>query len=536
MKSLYSFLIVCMFFITGCDVDRPLEDAISDQSFWKNETDLKSATNYLYTFLPGLPLSDDNWSDDGFAIQPNEISSGARTPPAVDNYYNDPYIVIRAANNILDKAKISVAAGVPQTTVDIYIGEALFFRAWSYFNLVQKYGDVPLILSLISETSPELKSPKTPREEVLNAIYKDLDEAYAKLPTPTARGNAGFGRITNTAAMSLKARAGLFEGTRSKFHQYGDANKHLSIAVEAANLVIMSGEHSLFGNYFDLFQYEGEGRQNRENILVKQHGINVNQDIVSFNGGSITNGVNNITKSLVDAYLMEDGLPIDKSALYVTPEDHAGYFANRDLRMGQTVFKKHDPYYQDVLFTFPALTYHTTGFPVRKFVDPKDIGIATNRSFIDRPIIRYAEVLLTYAEAKYELNGSISDEDLNMTINLLRARAGIPLLTNGFVALHGLNMREEIRRERRVELAVEGFRYWDIIRWKTAEVVLPEQVLGSYFFESDFPIGEPNLTPDNHILVQSKSTRAFRVDRDYLWPFPVNELALNPALEQNPKW
>jgi hypothetical protein len=232
---------------------------------------------------------------------------------------------------------------------------------------------------------------------------------------------------------------------------------------------------------------------------------------------------------------MEDGLPIEKSPLFVEPSEHSAYFEDRDPRMDLTIFKKGDPYNQDATFTIPSLTYHVTGFISRKYLDPKELG-TNNRTFIDRALIRYAEVLLIYAEATFELNGSISDADLNLSVNLLRERVGMPHLTNQFVEDNGLEMREEIRRERRIELAVEGFRYWDIIRWKIAENVLPEAVLGSYYFEDGFGTGEPNLTEDNYVLVQRASTRTFNPQRDYLWPFPVEELALNKNLEQNPGW
>jgi len=162
------------------------------------------------------------------------------------------------------------------------------------------------------------------------------------------------------------------------------------------------------------------------------------------------------------------------------------------------------------------------------------------QSTIDGVIIRYAEVLLNYAEAKYELNGSISDADLDLSINLLRTRGKIAKLSNAFVNSNGLTMRDEIRRERRVELAAEGFRYWDLIRWKAAETELIKPVLGNYFFKNEFfPSGAVTavkLTSDNYLLLQEASFRRFNPARDYLWPFPINEIALNPSLKQNPNW
>ncbi len=520
----------------ACKVDRISETNLSDESFWKSENDLKAATNYLYTFLPTLTVTSDNWSDDGFATAPNTISDGSRLAPATSADYSTPYRIIRAATNIVEKTPLAENAGVPSHIANIYVGEARFFRAWAYFQLVQKFGDVPLILGILKEDSPELTAPQTPKGQVYEAIYADLDDAIAKLPTPTSRGTAGYGRITNTAALAFKARVALFEGTRSKFHQYGDPNKHLSLAVAAAKKVMESGEHQLFSNYFGLFQYQGEGRQNKENILVRQYGKSIADNISGYSGLTLINGATNATKALVDAYLMKDGLPIEISPRYSAPSTFSKTFTDRDERLNATIMKAGDPYFYSVPFQAPALNFHSTAFAPRKFVDANTVGTPT--TFIDYPIIRYAEVLLTYAEALFELNGSISDVELNASINLLRKRAGLPNLSNSFVQANGLNMQKELRRERRVELAMEGFRYWDLVRWKTAETELPKAILGSYFFKTEpgFSTAKPNLTPDNYILVQSTANRRFNPAKDYLWPLPLNEIALNPQLKQNPGW
>ncbi|WP_257667211.1 RagB/SusD family nutrient uptake outer membrane protein [Parapedobacter tibetensis] len=535
MKNLlYSLL--CVSALVSCTVDRISETELSDGSFWKSENDIRAAANYLYTFLPRLPVVTDNWSDDGYAVQTNNISDGSRLAPAASADFTSPYRLIRAASNLMDKSSLAVQAGVPSNIVDSYVAEAHFFRVWAYFDLVKRFGDVPLILGLLQEDSPELLGPRTPKGQVYEAMYNDLDAAIENLPTPSERGDAGYGRVTHTAALALKARIALFAGTWSKFHQDGDAALHLNLAVDAARYVMESGEHTLFATYFDLFQFNGEGPQNKENILVRQYGKEISDNIVSYNCGTIINGATNATKALVDAYLMKDGLPIDLSPLYTTPATFSETFVNRDERLNATVMKQGDPYFYGVDFQAPALVFHTTAYCPRKFVDAFTVG--TGVTFIDYPIIRYAEVLLTYAEALYELNQSITDADLDISINLLRARAGLPRLDNAFVLSHGLDMREEIRRERRTELAMEGFRYWDLIRWKTAETELPKDVLGSYFFKDEpgFLNANPKLDPNNYILLQSAQNRRFDPAKDYVWPLPVNELAFNPQLTQNPGW
>ena len=313
--------------------------------------------------------------------------------------------------------------------------------------------------------------------------------------------------------------------------------KHLTLALASSKAVIDSKEHALFGNYFDLFQMAGEGRQNKENIIVKQYGVSNTERVATHNfyRGSLETGNLNPTKSLADSYLMKDGLPISKSPLWVMPDSSHKVFRNRDARMSATFMKRGDAMMTTKpIFDIANLVFNKTGYMFRKFANIDDWN--SQASTIDRPLLRYAEVLLTFAEASYELNNAITDAELDMSVNLLRERGQIAKLTNAFAKANGLDMREEIRRERRVELAQEGFRYWDIIRWKTAETELVKPVLGNFYFKSEFAAATVNLTRDNIILVQAASFRKFDPAKDYLWPLPINEIALNPKLDQNPGW
>jgi len=539
MKSLlYKRLTFVLIFasIFSCEVERLPETSISDQTFWRSETDLIAATNYLYIFVPGFN-NEDVWSDDAIGLSSNQISDGSRLAPSTDANYTEPYRLIRAANNIIEKAPLA-ASNVAAATLDRYVADARFFRAWGYFSLVQKYGSVPLILKILSDESPELLEPASPREKIFDQIYQDLDFAIAKLPTMATLGAANYGKISKTAAQAFKARVSLFEGTRSKFHGYGDPMKHLNLAVEASKAIIDGRQHTLYANYFDLFQMAGEGFANKENIIVKPYGVSLADRVLThtYFRGTLENGNKNPTKSLVDSYLMTDGLPITKSPLYKTPVVSTDVFTNRDERLSHSVFKKGDPYiFTKKIFDISPLVFQKTGFCFRKFSNIDDWN--NQASFIDRPILRYAEVLLIYAEAKFELTNSITDADLDISINLLRARGKIAKLTNALVTNNSLSMRDEIRRERRVELAQEGHRYWDIIRWKTAEIELPKPVLGNFFFKAEFGTATTvNLTPDNFILVTPASFRKFNPAKDYLWPMPLNEISLNPNLKQNPGW
>lgn len=536
IKSLVLAAIIC--WAASCSVDRVPETQLSDATFWLSENDLNSAANYLYAFLPTLPVTDDNMSIDGYSSGTNEVSSGSRTVPTTDDYYAGCYQLIRAACNIIAKAPRAQAAGVSENVVNKYIAEARFFRAWAYFNLVRRYGDVILITTPLASDAKELTAARTSRETVYDTIYADLDFAAAALPLPSAMSNAEFGRISRTAVWAFKSRAALFEGTWNKFHNQGDAARHLQKAAEAAQNVIQSGEHTLYAaGYFNLYQYQAEGLANRENIMVRRYGANDANSITYHNmpRAVIGGGVINPTKYLVDAFLMKDGLPIDKSPLYKTPDSVIQVFDNRDKRFSESVMKRGDNFSLTSKF---VLSTTSTGYTYRKYVIQEDMP--KDRSYIDLTLIRYAEVLLNYAEARYELAGNISDADLDRTINLLRDRGEVAHLSNSLVTTYGLNMREEIRRERRVELCMEGHRYWDLLRWKTAETELPRPVLGAYFFKEEYLSQgygwSPAVDANNFIMPESAAGRTFLPERDYLWPLPLTELSMNPNLVQNPNW
>ena len=182
-----------------------------------------------------------------------------------------------------------------------------------------------------------------------------------------------------------------------------------------------------------------------------------------------------------------------------------------------------------------------TGYVWKKTAVKEDA--VAMESDLDAIIIRYAETLLNYAEACYELEDKISDDDLNISINVLRERVGMPHLTNAFVqgdnsASVKLNMREEIRRERLVELANEGFRYDDLLRWGIAQDVLPQPLVGIPDLRKYYTKVNANVwknVKNGFLEVQPTTTRTFE-DKHYLWPIPLVQIALNENLEQNPDW
>lgn len=348
------------------------------------------------------------------------------------------------------------------------------------------------------------------------------------------------GRITKGVVQAFMARVSLYYGTWYKFRgETALSSEYLERAKNAAKRCIDSQQYSLYPDYRNLFLYPGE--DSNEHILSYRY----DEASDTYNGrirSVIIDFRQEPTKFIADAFLCKDGLPIGKSAYKTEYLPLGKEFENRDPRMALTIWKPGDSFLGSPFL--PNLSNQTrTGYMFKKYGDEQSMEIMASR--IDEILIRYAEVLLTYAEATYELNDQISDADLDISINALRNRFAdnpdkLPALTNAFVKEHGLDMREEIRRERRVELVSESLRYDDLIRWKTAETELPQEILGAKFDESAYPAMIPgkdiNLNADGFIVVQSGKSRMFDPSKDYLFPIPLREVSLNPNLKQNPNW
>ncbi|WP_018626437.1 RagB/SusD family nutrient uptake outer membrane protein [Niabella aurantiaca] len=529
--------------LQACEIDTFPETSITEANFWVSEKDFQGAANQLYALLNAEQLEDMRADDINNGKTPDVVSAGTRVAPATSNDWTRPYNSIFVANRIIEHAPaISGELTPAEVKIMQYVSEARFFRCYYYFNLVKKFGDVPLMTrSAVDSRDPVLYTPRTSRDSIVRFIYRDLDSAIQYLPLPSTQGVAEYGRITKTAAWGLKARAGLYEGTRAKYHGYNENYKeHLKMSYEAAYEVIRSGQHGLYKNgatpYHEQFLYAGEGPANKENMLVKIYGYPDNIYITNnypydyyYRFGP--------TRNFLNCYLRSDGTPfIDNAG---TEPSYNTYLENRDPRLAQTVMKNGETGYINSVFR--PYQESKTAFGFKKYVPLNNI--LDNPSTVDITLMRYAEVLVSYAEAKYEYNGAISDEDLNLSINQLRDRVHFVHLTNSFVETHGLNMLEEIRRERSVELAFEGFRYDDIMRWKKAEELLPVELLGARYNADDWYSGaDPGniisrLNDEGVLIIESKDNRFFNPDRDYLYPIPYNDVANSrQTLKQNPNW
>ena len=540
-----------MMLLTSCELDRLPETTLADNTFWQSETDLRGACNKLYVDLPGF--DHDRRADDIIGTAANGTSSGNWSLPSTAGDWTNPYNRIGVCNNIITKG---AEAPLSDAQKNRWLAEAYFFRAFHFFDLVKKYGDVPLILKAFDSTSdPDIKMARTPREEVILQCYSDLKFAEEWLPEIDAvSSDADWGRVSKSAARALMMRIGLYEGTFVKYHGLAsDSKAHLKVAVDAAERIIKSGKHALYPDYQKLFYFDGEGRQNKENVFVKVYGPNgAGATIMHGNSRQLENGVS-VTRQTIDQYLYTDGLPREKSVLAMVPEIHYNdIFENRDPRLAMTIYHKDEEAYKGGYTPFS--NQHGNGYGIKKgFM--LDEWTTNSKETVDKMIIRYAEVLLSYAEALFELNGSITDQQLDMTVNAIRARSGFQAkLTNDFVKQNGLSILDEIRRERLVEFIDEGLRYNDIIRWKIAEKVLPVTMLGLKYNEDDTSAQredlQSRLTTEGGMykgqkvcdqadiyVIEEAGTRSFNPARDYYYPIPTYEIATSEgSVVQNPGW
>ncbi|GGK46123.1 MULTISPECIES: RagB/SusD family nutrient uptake outer membrane protein [Flavobacteriaceae] len=549
MKTKYIVAIIGLVMILGSctkELDLYPKDQVSDGSFWKSPKDFELAANRFYRAFPSHFSHHDSNAESTFGSGPNEVSNGTYVAPDNSGHWDNSYGAIREINYLLAKSEEYANPDEIKT----WVGEAYFFRAWQYAGLLTEFGGVPIITKVLDVNSEELNAPRNSREEVADLIIADLQKAISFLPKASEIEGIDLGRISKGAAQAFLSRIALFEGTWAKYHNGTKANERLTIAAQAAKSVIDSGEYELFNSlgtdksYRKLFIEAGEDSE--EVILSRRYVKDING--THNHTRWLEQNIMNPTRSLVDDYLCTDGLPISDSPLFNGYDTMTSEFENRDPRMAQTVFMVGTEYaWYDTtkIFDKPSLVSPVTrtGYSVYKYL-AESLESWSNNSEYDNIIIRYGEVLLNYAEAKYELEGSISDADLDGSVNKLRDRVGMVHLTNAFVGANGLDMQLEIRRERKIELACEGFRFNDLMRWKTAEEEMPKAVKGIKFVGTEYETVFPDLTPGVHFQVDSEGyivaepagDRTFNASKHYLRPLPKKQINLNPNLEQNPGW
>jgi len=547
--------------ISGCQdyLNLKPQSEISDPTFWKTPNDFELAANWFYANSllgpeDGGTINSDNMSDIAINIQPDPVSSGTYVAPEDDAVWDDAYSSIRNANKLIEEGENSSI----RAQIQPYLGEGYFFRAYNYFHLLKSYGGVPLVKDVLVPGDKEVFNARASIDETVGFIMDDLDSAIANLNMKSATET---GRICQEAATAFEARVALFAGTWREFHQGGDPDSLLNLAISASKSVIDSKTYSLYTargsqSYRYLF-IDATSINNPESIIIKPFVVSINND-----GGwqyGISWGPMNPTKTMADMYLCTDGLPIAKSQSFKGYDSCRTEFRNRDPRMAQSLIMPGISIVRPQFLTaepqWPGVGNNrnvNSGYMLYKFISEIPSPGVSAASNYDWNVMRYAEVLLIYAEATFERYGQISDADLAISINALRDRVGMPHLTNGFVNANGLDMRMEIRRERTVELAFEGFRWDDLRRWGTAETELPKALLsikvtGTQWDAPEVTI-DGNTTPgifyklpanqleNGFKVLQPASQRTFDPAKDYLLPIPTQQISLNSSLVQNPGW
>jgi hypothetical protein len=557
MKLRILIILFTTVFLASCQkdlLDKVPTDSPSSSTFFSNENELRLAINSAYRTFYWFDSNEvpyNMWLDGttditwirGDYSNMQTIQSGQASPqtPVFNSIWAFHYEAISRSNNILvnmHRAKDKVAPAFYNRIE----AEAKFLRAYSYNYLISLYGDVPYVVSMLS-IADAANYPKTAKEEIVTKLMTDLDFAIENLPKTYS--GVDNGRITKGAALTLKARIALYNG---KF----------DIAAKAAKDVMDLGVYSVYSNYENLFKKVGANSSEAILSLPYLTGLQTTQT-PRYLGTRGAPGYSVIvpTQVMIDMYQCTDGKRIDQSTLF----DPTDQFKNRDPRLDQSILRP-GQWYNGYLFqTHPdARTTQRningvisnvgnlevtnafatfTGYIWRKYFDDKEVATIT-KSDIPLMLMRYAEVLLTYAEAKVELNQI--DQSVIDAINLVRRRPSVnmPAAT---ITMTQVELRDLVRYERTVELAQEGFRLFDIRRWKTAEHVLPGNVLGRRIKERWYDAvtpqfnvgGKPTYTNETQVF-QVISSNQFNPQRDYLWPIPQKELDLNKGLTQNPNY
>lgn len=580
MKNI-TLIMLALIFLTACNddfLDRYPLSVLSPENSFNTAQDLELYTNSFYNDLPGVAgiIEQDNLSDNVlYNGVPNE-QSGERLIPSTAGSSSWSWDNLRKINIFFENYERCTDLAAKKQ----YSGVAYFFRALFYYNKVKRFGDVPFYDTVIGTGEKDLLlKTRDSRVFVVQKIIEDLDKAIENLNTDQSSD-----RINRWTALALKSRICLFEGTFRKYHtelNLPGADELLTLAAESANRVITEGPYRIYntGNitadYRDLFA--SKDAITTEIMLTRRYSLPLNiVQSINYYFTSPTQQDVGLTKSIVDTYLMADG-----TAFTSTPNYQKLTFnqetQNRDPRMAQTI---RTPGYKRINGTtevLPDFSASISGYQIVKYVsDASQDGFQAG--YQDIPIIRYGEVLLNFAEAKAEL-GTITQADLDASISKLRNRVGMPVLNmanananpDQVLAQHHANVSGtnkgvilEIRRERRVELVLEGFRYDDLMRWKNGKL-LEAHFKGMYFTGfSAFDIngdavkdveifqGTPstnlpqkveiggvisfsNGTSGNLIPFLNR-TKVFDEDRDYLYPIPSGDIQLNPNLVQNPNW
>lgn len=552
-------------------LDRYPQDSVTNETYWQTEDQLRAALYPCYSaFFKDFLM---NWSEStSDMIMWGNINSGLSKVSGGKHSYTDgfpfttywqqSYAYIFNCNNFLDNYN---KAEIPQETKDIYAGEVKVIRAYVYFLLTTFWGDVPWVDHVI--TAGEAYVERTPRSQVIDHLLEDLDWAASKLPE-TKQVGVNIGRIDRWGALAMKARIAL-------------QNERWDIAAKAAQEVIDNSPYALY-DYEKVYQLEGDAElnpENNESIIYSLYKKDIRMHNMSNETCCPVDYIRlNPSKALIDSYLCSDGKPaktgleyykrtdVVTSDLYPYPEEHyTDYFVERDPRMKMTIYAPGDKWpggddgdaetrRPNPIFNLPRFSTlqaginganGITGFYLKKY-NVMDFAGVYNECHNNLNVIRFAEVLLIYAEATFQKQGkTLTQDQIDYSINKLRNRVGMHPMILSELQAWNLDLETELRRERTVEMTMDGMRYADVMRWREGELRFGRAITGPSLTVCLNDLGA-NPYPDTGVdefgdVIYEKSTaeggvRYFDASRHYLWPVPNAERIKNPLLGQNPGW
>lgn len=571
------YLMVVGILLFACDMEKYPLDAVSPNTFFNTENDLRLYTNSFYTALPEAEDIYNESVDNVIKMDLSDELKGTRIVPTSDGDWT--WTTLRNINFYLDNSSKCKNESARLR----YDALARFFRAYFYFDMVKKFGDVPWYDSTIGDNDEEkLTMARTPRVEVMNHILEDIDNAIQYLPS-----NRKVNEVTRWTALALKARICLFEGTFRKYHtefNLPEYDRFLKEAVNASEELMTKSGYKIYStgkpesdylNFFASYNAIAD-----EVILARSfsdefqvyHNLNYYTMTASY-------GRPGLEKKLVNSYLMRDGKRFTDQPnfdkIFFTDE-----MKNRDPRLSQTVRTPGYTRINEKETLVQEFGSTVTGYQLIKFVSERKWD-TYGKDINDMPIFRYAEVLLNYAEAKAEL-GLLTQSDLDKSVKLIRDRVGMPNIDYTYansnpdpylekqyphVAGSNKGVILEIRRERRIELVMESFRWDDMMRWKEGATFTQQfkgmyfPGLGTYDLDGDGNIDvclykdtKPTLSgksiqylklnsdvnlengESGCIVINPQIKKVWDENKDYLYPIPIQERLLNPNLTQNPGW
>ncbi len=575
IKSLlYRITIGCVIMLTACtkNIEKiPLELNTIEYIFDKDDSLGVNAERFMSGIYNTVPrgynrvssdildaATDDAISSATGSTDVYKLATGGFTSsnfPFGENFWATCYSGIRKANIFITNIdmvplKKMVASGFPKKHA--YKAEVRFIRALLYFELVKRYGGVPLVGDRVGLLGDDIQLPRNSFKDCIDYIVNECDQIKDSLRTiAQTKATGDYQAVTKGACLALKSRVLLYAasplfnggniapGNQLTGYTDNDANRW-KLAADAAKELIDRNEYNLVPALFsDIFiTVDGMGsKTNREVIFVREDGqgtgIEVNNGPVGYSPGT-ANGRTSPTQELVDAFPMKNGSDITTNGSGYNVSDP---YSNRDPRLGMTIFFNGHAWLNTSLETFEGGRSHPgtlnvetrTGYYMRKFMGSFETTNNFSNVYHDYILFRYAEVLLNFAEAQNEFSGP--SDQVYQVLKDLRKRAGI---NAGSDAMYGLKtgmskeeMRKAVQNERRIELAFEEHRFWDIRRWKIAERVVNTPLHGMSISKGSS--GRMTFT------VNEVFNPVFK-PRQYLYPIPYDEVVKNSNMVQNPGW